>query len=1058
MRTTRCRPACAAGSSWKVRRVHPPSSRSASRCLKCGLLAASRRGSPVARSRRPALSAVRRFVVEALEPRLLYSADLGPSLLGAVVSPVAEHRLLESEPLAQAREVVFVDAATPDAERLLTDMAAQSGRALDVVRIGADEDGLARISAELAARQDVSAVHIISHGSDASIYLGRNVLNAEAIENRAGELAAWSASLTADADLLIYGCDVAASGAGQAFLERLASLTGADVAASTNPTGSAALGGDWSLEYSTSTIEAHLALSQQAQDQWVGLLPVANVAASQDTYIESRPPEDTKNHGTSTSLVADRESTDLQRVLVQFDLSAIPANAIVNSATLQMQATQIGGALNIGVYEIQESWSEGVKDGGVDAANWNERETATPWTSAGGTFDPTAVASINTNAVGQHSWDITSLVQAWVDGTKANNGVMIGSPDGGGNRTVTYDSRETVGGTAPVLVIDYTVNSVNAAPAGMSNTVATVEDNAFVFSAGDFGFSDTDGNMLASVKISSLPAAGALTNNGVAVTAGQLISAADLGAGLLRFTPAASASGAPYASFTFQVQDDGGTANGGVDLDPVARTMTVNVSHVNKAPVLSGANDLATIVEDNAANGGTLVSDLIAGHVSDADAGASSGIAVVGVDNTNGTWQYSLDAGASWSSFGAPSAASARLLAADASTYVRFVPNAGWNGTVANGLTFGAWDRTSGVNGGMADTTSAALSVRDEFTAVSFANNDGTASWSTNWVDFDRNPATGWVQVTGGELVLSTFVGSVPVYRQVDLSAATDANLSFSYDNQLGLLGSVSLQVSDNGGATYSTLATFSNFSNPGSGTYTADLSSYLAVNTRVRFVMNGTLLGGSFHVDDVEIAYTGQLSGGASAFSASTASSGITVAAVNDAPSGASNTVTTLEDTAYVFAAADFGFADTDGNAFAAVRIATLPGAGTLTNNGVAVSAGQAVEAADIAAGLLRFTPAPDANGTGYASFTFQVQDNGGTANGGVDLDPTARTMTLNVTAVNDPPVGKNTSVTTLEDTAYSFSASDFGFSDADGDALYERSEERRVGKECRSRWATTP
>ena len=34
------------------------------------------------------------------------------------------------------------------------------------------------------------------------------------------------------------------------------------------------------------------------------------------------------------------------------------------------------------------------------------------------------------------------------------------------------------------------------------------------------------------------------------------------------FTPAANANGAAYASFTFQVQDDGGTANGGVDLDP----------------------------------------------------------------------------------------------------------------------------------------------------------------------------------------------------------------------------------------------------------------------------------------------------------------------------------------------------------------------------------------------------------------------------------------------------------------------------------------------------------
>ena len=71
------------------------------------------------------------------------------------------------------------------------------------------------------------------------------------------------------------------------------------------------------------------------------------------------------------------------------------------------------------------------------------------------------------------------------------------------------------------------------------------------------------------------------------------------------------------------------------------------------------------------------------------------------------------------------------------------------------------------------------------------------------------------------------------------------------------------------------------------------------------------------------------------------------------------------------------------------------------------------------------------NANGAGYASFTFQVQDNGGTANGGVDLDASPNTMTVNVTAVNDAPAGTNNTVTTNEDTAYTFATADFGFSD---------------------------
>ena len=76
-------------------------------------------------------------------------------------------------------------------------------------------------------------------------------------------------------------------------------------------------------------------------------------------------------------------------------------------------------------------------------------------------------------------------------------------------------------------------------------------------------------------------------------------------------------------------------------------------------------------------------------------------------------------------------------------------------------------------------------------------------------------------------------------------------------------------------------------------------------------------------------------------------------------------------------------------------------------------------------------FTPAANANGTGYASFTFQVQDDGGTANGGVDPRPVPNTITVNVTSVNDAPAGTDNTVTTLEDTAYVFTAADFGFTD---------------------------
>ncbi len=133
-----------------------------------------------------------------------------------------------------------------------------------------------------------------------------------------------------------------------------------------------------------------------------------------------------------------------------------------------------------------------------------------------------------------------------------------------------------------------------------------------------------------------------------------------------------------------------------------------------------------------------------------------------------------------------------------------------------------------------------------------------------------------------------------------------------------------------------------------------------------------------------------------------------INVTPVNDAPAGTDKTVTTLEDTAYTFAAADFGFTDPNdspANAFDSVKITTLATDGTLKLSGVAVGAGDFITVADLSAGNLKFHPDANENGTPYATFTFQVKDNGGTANGGVDLDPSANTMTINVTPVNDAP-----------------------------------------------------
>ena len=151
---------------------------------------------------------------------------------------------------------------------------------------------------------------------------------------------------------------------------------------------------------------------------------------------------------------------------------------------------------------------------------------------------------------------------------------------------------------------------------------------------------------------------------------------------------------------------------------------------------------------------------------------------------------------------------------------------------------------------------------------------------------------------------------------------------------------------------------------------------------------------------------------------------------------------MTTNEDVDYTFAATDFAsavdttFDPTDApnsNNLAAVKITTLPANGTLLRisgaNTVAVTQGETIALANIP--NLRFRPAANANGPAYANFTFQAQDDGGTALGGIDLDPTPRTITVNVTSVPDAPVTASKTQSVVRNTTTTFSSGDFPLTD---------------------------
>jgi hypothetical protein len=510
----------------------------------------------------------------------------------------------------------------------------------------------------------------------------------------------------------------------------------------------------------------------------------------------------------------------------------------------------------------------------------------------------------------------------------------------------------------------------------VQTSVGQNEDTDHVFTAGEFEFGD-----LASVQSVTIDATGVtngtlfldanddtIIDNGEALSGtGNVVSFADIQAGRLIFRPDADGNGNAYATFGYLATDGSTTATPGV--------MTINVAAVNDAPTVTAGSGLS-YTENQAATaiaGGLTLSDIDSANLSGATVSITANFA-------------------------------------SAEDVLAF--------TAQNGIT-GSYNSGTGVLtlSGSATVAQYQAALR----SVTYANTSDTPSTAARTISY---------QVDDGQAVdhasnIATTTVTVAAVNDAPAVNAQAAAVGYT-ENGVGVAIAAALTVTDAdsanlAGATVSITGNFSagdtlNFvgQNGITGNYvsgvltlsgSATVAQYQDALRSVTFSSTSDAPATaartiSFEVDD------GQ--GANHASNVSTAS--VSVTPVNDAPTGADDTITIDEDGTHTFTAADFGFSDAaDGGAdtLIAVQITALPGTGTLTldtgEGPVAVTLNQVISAADIP-GLV-FTPLPDANGNNYASISFKVQDSGGTANGGIDLATTANTITFDVSPVNDAP-----------------------------------------------------
>ena len=891
----------------------------------------------------PSCSNVKRSLLS-LEPRLMFDAAAAATASEVASEQVAQEQAeaaVSSDNAAESRttdqvesqgvldaiatynpgesrtEVVFVDPTVPNYQELLSGMDPN----IEVIMLDGGQDGVEQMATTLSGRSGIDAIHLISHGSSGQLQLGTGTLNADSMSSEyADELATIQQSLSEQADILVYGCDFAEGDTGQAAVNLLAELTGADVQASTDLTGNISLGGDWDFEVSTGTIETALAIDYDAQMNWAGLLGTETVkdTFSAESYANNKG---TESWSSSWSEI-DADGGGASGGDVQ-----------INSGQLRIDTDSVGNAISRGV-DLSHATSATLTFKYTNRLSGGDRIELRVSTDGGANYQTLSggIFSNTTNPGGETaSFDLSGYmsantrIQFLVTGTGGGDRLYVD------NVQVSYDTGPT--NTAPTISnlsgdrLRYTEGDGAVVIDRGANALVSDSDSAN-FDSGQLTVSIPYGNEPTEDVLSIRHQGSGIGQIGVSENIvtyeGVAIGACSGGAGGNNLVITFNSNATPMAvsalvkNITYEDINNDSPAEGSLtirfaltDGDGGRSTnsdVSAYVRGVNDAPIDLSLS--ANRVPENAVNG-TVVGTITS---TDPDSGDSKRYSLT--DNTEGRFAIN-------NSTGVITVANGSLLNYEAAATHHLTVRV----TDSGGLTY---DETFTIH--LTDVNEAAPTI---------TSNGGGATAS--------------ITVAEHTTTVTTVTASDADARQTltySIVGGADA-AQFTIDSSTGALSFI----------------TAPNYESP-------------------------TDAGGN-NVYDVTV----QVSDGHGGVDTQAIS--VTVTDMNEGPTGADATITIDEDTSHTLTTANFGFSDVDaGDSLSAVRIDTLPTAGSLTLSGVAVTAGQVVSAEDIAAGHLVFTPAADANGTDYARLTFSVQDSHNT------YDAAPHTLTFNVTAVNDAPV----------------------------------------------------
>ncbi|MEG3872473.1 choice-of-anchor D domain-containing protein, partial [Microcoleus sp. Z1_B5] len=942
--------------------------------------------------------------------------------------------------------------------------------------------GIEQITNALANQKDIESIHILSHGNQGSLKLGADVLNENDIEAFNTQLKQWGNALTENGDILLYGCDVATGKIGKNFVKRLSEITGADIAASDNLTGSAAKGGDWKLETATGNIEAVVPFNGEAMKAYDGVLLNYNVTVATDDGTggtantlswailqanNSVGVDDTitlttnvRMTGTPNQLINSNigfigggftvsgdvnnnginDTGDVRPFFIRSGTVSFSNMSITGGRTQGGNGSGIdsgggGGAAGMGgalfIYNgsvtidnvtftsnqaiggssannnrflagggglggnsgIGAIGAFGGNGGGGFGGNGNSNFTGSfnggiggSGGAFGGAGGAGGIATVGGNGTGGGGggggFNTTNGGNGAFGGGGGSAGDQAflnggwGGFGGGGGAAANFGGRGGFGGGGGVSI---NTNNPGAGGFGGGAGGGTTGYSAFLPGGGGAGLGGAIFVREGSLTLQNTTFNNNTTTGGTGANNGQALAGAIFvldAAAQTAQTTQGNTQGMPTTPPTVSVvgylRTTGNTAANNANTTPNNNDI---YGSINTAPVPNNTPvTLNSVLEEAPAPVGavgTPISSLVAigTNITDPDTGALTGIALTATDTTNGSWFYTTDGGITWNALGAVTNTNARLLAADANTRIYFQPTtANYNGTITNALTFRAWDQVVGTNGATANTSiNVGISTATNTAAITVTPvNDIPSFTATNPTvneDAGAQIVTGWATFSPG-----------PANESTQTATYTVSSISNS------ALFATPPAIDANGNLTY---------------TPAADAFGTSTFDVKVQ--------------DSGGTANSGVDTSAVQNFT-------ITVNSVNDKPSFSNlgnQTLTAWTNTAQTISnwanTISFGPADE-----ATQTVSNY----TITNNDNTLFTTQPSLATN---GTLTYTPSGK---PGTATVSVQLQDSGGTANGGIDTSSPATSFNITIPV---PKVNLTASTTTASEagtTAITFTA----------------------------------